>query len=188
MHTFLLRVGLVGQNSSDTVDKVKQLLKETLKKDFNNSNRVLKERMDHNLVNIFGLVGQNSTDTVDKVKQLLKETLKKDFNNSSRVLKERMDHNLVNIFGSDAHFQLRVNAMWNVGGVVYPPKKKSFFVSILVKDKEHIIITAKYKEIKNLKGLSAMVVARCLKEKEDVDKLENVPKCLFDDIKEFCDF
>eukprot|EP00092_Neocalanus_flemingeri_P108261 GFUD01139019.1.p1 GENE.GFUD01139019.1~~GFUD01139019.1.p1 ORF type:complete len:111 (+),score=33.61 GFUD01139019.1:33-365(+) len=40
--------------STDTVDKVKQLLKETLKKDFNNSNRVLKERMDHNLVNIFG--------------------------------------------------------------------------------------------------------------------------------------
>eukprot|EP00092_Neocalanus_flemingeri_P039681 GFUD01043213.1.p1 GENE.GFUD01043213.1~~GFUD01043213.1.p1 ORF type:complete len:138 (+),score=47.33 GFUD01043213.1:45-458(+) len=128
-----------------------------------------------------GLVGQNSTDTVDKVKQLLKESLKKDFGNSNRVLRERMDHKLVNIFGSDAHFHLWVDAMWKSS----TPEKKSFFVNIMVKDKKHIIITAEYKEIKNLKDLAAMVVARCFKDKEDVDKLEDVPKCLFDDIKEF---
>eukprot|EP00092_Neocalanus_flemingeri_P055659 GFUD01065837.1.p1 GENE.GFUD01065837.1~~GFUD01065837.1.p1 ORF type:complete len:147 (-),score=46.05 GFUD01065837.1:59-499(-) len=128
-----------------------------------------------------GDVGQNSTDTVNKVKQLLKETLKKDFKNSKRVLKERMDQGLVNVFGF-ALYHLWVDAMWRSS----TPEKKSFFVKIMVfKDKKDIIITAEYKEIKNLKSLSAMVVARCLKENEDVDKLENVPKCLFDDIKEF---
>eukprot|EP00092_Neocalanus_flemingeri_P024753 GFUD01026842.1.p1 GENE.GFUD01026842.1~~GFUD01026842.1.p1 ORF type:complete len:141 (+),score=45.70 GFUD01026842.1:76-498(+) len=130
------------------------------------------------------LVEQNSTDMVDKVKQLLKETLKKDFNNSNRVLKERMDHNLVNIFGSDANYVLGVDAMYHDS----TPEKKSFVVDIMVTNKKHmhiIIIKAEYKDIKNLKSLSAMVVARCFKDKVDVDKLEGVPKCLFDDIKEF---
>eukprot|EP00092_Neocalanus_flemingeri_P033258 GFUD01036165.1.p2 GENE.GFUD01036165.1~~GFUD01036165.1.p2 ORF type:complete len:139 (-),score=47.74 GFUD01036165.1:68-484(-) len=129
-----------------------------------------------------GLVGQNSTDTVDKVKQLLKESLKTDFDNSNIVLKERMDHNLGDIFGSESNFLLFIDSMWRWS----TPDKKSFFVNIMVKKKKNIIImTAEYKEIKTLKDLAAMVVARFFKDKKDVDKLEDVPKSLFDDIKEF---
>ena len=57
MHTYLLRVGLVGKNTTDTVEKVKQLLRESLDTDFENNNRVLKERMDPKLVVIFGSEG-----------------------------------------------------------------------------------------------------------------------------------
>merc|ERR1712002_28411 len=54
MHTFLLRVGMVGSNGLETVDRVRQILKESLETDFENSNRVVKERMDKKLVDIFG--------------------------------------------------------------------------------------------------------------------------------------
>ena len=56
-HTFLLRLGMVGRNNNETVEKVKQLLKKSLETDFSNSNRVLKERMDQGLVGIFGSDG-----------------------------------------------------------------------------------------------------------------------------------
>ena len=128
-----------------------------------------------------GLVGKNSSETVEKVKQLLKESLKTDFENNNRILKERMDHKLVDIFESEGNFHLWVDAMWRSS----TPEKKSFFVNIMVKDKRHIIITAEFKEIKTLRDLAAMVVARCFNDKKDVEKLEDIPKCLFDDIKDF---
>merc|ERR1712002_678635 len=54
MHTFLLRVGMVGSNCLETVERVRQILKESLQTDFENSSRVVKERMDKQLVDIFG--------------------------------------------------------------------------------------------------------------------------------------
>merc|ERR1712179_606461 len=54
MHSFLCRVGMVGSNSEETVEKVREVLKKILESDFDNSNRLLKERLDKHLVNIFG--------------------------------------------------------------------------------------------------------------------------------------
>ena len=54
MNTFLLRVGMVGSNTLETVERVRQILKESLETDFENSNRVVKERMEKQLVDIFG--------------------------------------------------------------------------------------------------------------------------------------
>ena len=54
MHTYILRVSLIGSSPRDTVQKVKLLLKDSLSTDFSNNNRVLKDRMDSNLPQIFG--------------------------------------------------------------------------------------------------------------------------------------
>merc|ERR1711955_126873 len=54
MHSFICRVGMVGSNSEETVEKVRDVLKEILESDFENSNKLLKERLDKHLVNIFG--------------------------------------------------------------------------------------------------------------------------------------
>merc|ERR1712179_592159 len=54
MHSFLCRVGMVGSNSEETVEKVREVLKKILESNFDNSNRLLKERLDKHLVNIFG--------------------------------------------------------------------------------------------------------------------------------------
>ena len=51
MNTFLLGVALTGSNSLETVEKVRQILKESLD---DNSSRAIKERMDKKLVNVFG--------------------------------------------------------------------------------------------------------------------------------------
>merc|ERR1712034_18105 len=123
-----------------------------------------------------GLVGKNTMDTVEKVKQLLRESLDTDFGNNNRILKERMDQNLIGIFGSEGLFHLWVDAMWRSS----TPEKKSFFINIMVKDKRHIIITAEYKEMKTLRDMAAMVVAKSLDNKNDVDKLEDIPKCLLE--------
>ena len=128
-----------------------------------------------------GLVGKNTTDTVEKVKQLLRESLDTDFGNNNRVLKERMDPNLVAIFGSEGLFHLWVDAMWRSS----TPEKKSFFINIMVKDKRHIIITANYKEMKTLRDMAAMVLAKSFDDKTDVEKLEDIPKCLIKDIQQF---
>merc|ERR1719466_619248 len=84
--------------------------------------------------------------------------------NNNRILKERMDHKLVDIFESEGNFHLWVDAMWRSS----TPEKKSFFVNIMVKDKRHIIITAEFKEIKTLRDLAAMVVARCFNDKRHI--------------------
>ena len=128
-----------------------------------------------------GLVGQNSMDSVNRVKLLLKESLVTDFENSNKMLKQRMDTKLVDILGGEDNFYLWVDAMWRSS----TPQKKSFFVNIMVKNKKNIIITAQYKDVNTLKDMAAMVVARCFKDKKDVDKLEDVPKCVFEDIKQF---
>ena len=128
-----------------------------------------------------GMVGKNTVDTVEKVKQLLRESLDTDFGNNNRVLKERMDPNLVGIFGSEGLFHLWVDAMWRSS----TPDKKSFFINIMVKDKKHIIITAEYKEMKTLRDMAAMAVAKSFDDKNGVDKLEDIPKCLLEDIKQF---
>ena len=128
-----------------------------------------------------GMVGKNTVDTVEKVKQLLRESLDTDFGNTNRVLKESMDHNLVGIFGSEGLFNLWVDAMWRSS----TPEKKSFFINIMVKDKKHIIITAEYKEMKTLRDMAAMAVAKSFDDKNGVDKLEDIPKCLLEDIKQF---
>ena len=127
-----------------------------------------------------GMVGRNNIETVENVKQLLKESLETDFSNSNRVLKERMDQGLDGIFGSDGVFHLWIDAMWRSS----TPDKKSFFVNIMVKGKRHIIITAEYKELKTLRDMAAMVVAKCIDDEKDVEKLEEIPKCLFEDIKQ----
>ena len=127
------------------------------------------------------MVGRNNNETVEKVKQLLKESLETDFSNSNRVLKERMDQGLVGIFGSDGVFHLWIDAMWRSS----TPDKKSFFVNIMVKGKRHIIIKAEYKELKTLRNMAAMAVAKCIDDEKDVEKLEEIPKCLFEDIKQF---
>ena len=128
-----------------------------------------------------GLVGQNSMESVNRVKQLLKESLVTDFENNNKMLKQRMDTKLVDILGGEDNFYLWVDAMWRSS----TPQKKSFFVNIMVKNKKNIIITAQYKDVNTLKDMAAMVVARCFKDKKDVDKLEDVPKCVFEDIKQF---
>ena len=128
-----------------------------------------------------GLVGQNSMESVNRVKLLLKESLVTDFENSNKMLKQRMDTKLVDILGGEENFHLWVDSMWRSS----TPQKKSFFVNIMVKNKKHIIITAQYKDVNTLKDMAAMVVARCFKDKKDVDKLEDVPKCVFEDIKQF---
>ena len=128
-----------------------------------------------------GMVGRSNNETVEKVKQLLKESLETEFSNSNRVLKERMDQGLVGIFGSDGAFHLSIDAMWRSS----TPDKKSFFVNIMVKGKRHIIIKAEYKELKTLRNMAAMAVAKCIDDEKDVEKLEEIPKCLFEDIKQF---
>ena len=55
----------------------------------------------------------------------------------------------------------------------------------MVKDKRHIIITANYKEMKNLRDMAAMEVAKSFDDKEYVDKLEDIPKSLLEDIEQF---
>ena len=125
------------------------------------------------------MVGRNSTETVEEVKQLLKESLETDFGNSNKVLKERMDQGLVGIFGSDFH--LWVDAMWRSS----TPEKKSFFVNIMVKEKRHIIITAEYKELNTLRDMCAMMVSKCLDDEKNIEKFEDIPKCLFEEIKQF---
>ena len=128
-----------------------------------------------------GMVGRNNNETVEDVKQLLKESLETDFSNSNRVLKERMDQGLVGIFGSDCVLHLSIDAIWRSS----TPDKKSFFVNIMVKGRGHIIITAEYKELKTLRDMAAMVVAKCIDDEKDVEKLEEIPKCVFEDIKQF---
>ena len=54
MHSYLLRIGLMGQNSIETVEKVREVLKRSMMTDFQNNNRTLKKRMDPELVDIFG--------------------------------------------------------------------------------------------------------------------------------------
>merc|ERR1711970_816655 len=54
MHTYLLRIGLMGQNSIETVERVRKVLKRSMRTDFQNNNRTLKQRMDPELVDIFG--------------------------------------------------------------------------------------------------------------------------------------
>eukprot|EP00092_Neocalanus_flemingeri_P014785 GFUD01015956.1.p1 GENE.GFUD01015956.1~~GFUD01015956.1.p1 ORF type:complete len:144 (-),score=37.33 GFUD01015956.1:72-503(-) len=141
----------------------------------------------HTLLRV-GLFQQNTTNMLVEVKQmlqlvqLLNESLRTDFDDSNKVQKERMVHKLEDIFGSDARFHyLCLDAKLRSS-----TPEKSSFVNIMVNDKKHILlITAEYTEIKSLRELAAMVVARCFKDKNDVEKLKDVPKCLFDDIKEF---
>ena len=53
MNTFLLGVGLASSNSLETVEKVRQILKESLLTD-DNSASAIQERMDKKLVDVFG--------------------------------------------------------------------------------------------------------------------------------------
>eukprot|EP00092_Neocalanus_flemingeri_P041856 GFUD01045590.1.p1 GENE.GFUD01045590.1~~GFUD01045590.1.p1 ORF type:complete len:174 (+),score=41.85 GFUD01045590.1:47-568(+) len=124
-----------------------------------------------------------TSDTVNKAKQLLKEILNTDFDISNRVLRERMDQYLVNIFGSEVNVGLWVDEMLRSSAT----EKRILFVDILVKGEKHIDIHIKvrYKKVKTLRYLAAMVVARCFKDEKDIDKLEDIPKSLLDDIKDF---
>ena len=54
MYTYVLRVSLIGSSPVETVQKVELLLKESLSTDFCNNNRMLKDRMELNLPQIFG--------------------------------------------------------------------------------------------------------------------------------------
>ena len=92
-----------------------------------------------------------------------------------------MDQGLVGIFGSDGVLHLSIDAIW----ISSTPDKKSFFVNIMVKGKRHIIITAEYKELKTLRDIAAMVVAKSIDDEKDVETLEEIPKCVFEDIKQF---
>ena len=53
MNTFLLGVGLASSNSLETVEKVRQIIKESLLTD-DNSASAIQERMDKKLVDVFG--------------------------------------------------------------------------------------------------------------------------------------
>ena len=53
MNTFLLGVGLASSNSLETVEKVRQITKESLLTD-DNSASAIQERMDKKLVDVFG--------------------------------------------------------------------------------------------------------------------------------------
>ena len=55
MNTFLLGVGLASSNSLETVEKVRQIIKESLLTD-DNSASAIQERMDKKLVDVFGEV------------------------------------------------------------------------------------------------------------------------------------
>ena len=127
------------------------------------------------------MVGRNSKDTVKKVKQRLKEILETDFENCEKILKERMDIKLCGIFGFEGAFDIWVDAMWRSS----TPDKKTFFVNIMVKDKRHIIITAEFKEVTTLRDMAAMAVAKCLDGQRDVEQLKDIPKSVYDDIKQF---
>ena len=134
----------------------------------------------HSYLLRIGLMGQNSIETVEKVREVLKRSMMTDFQKNNRTLKKRMDPELVDIFGSEKHYYLWVDAMWRSS----EPEKKSFLINIMVRDKKHIIITAEYREIKTLREMSAMVLARYINDEKDVEKLE-IPKSLYSCIKEF---
>ena len=53
MNTFLVSAGLASSNSLETVEKVRQILKESLLTD-DNSASAIQERMDKKLVDVFG--------------------------------------------------------------------------------------------------------------------------------------
>merc|ERR1712142_260442 len=54
MHTFLLKVVMFGSSKPETVQEVRQLLKESLDFDFENNSKILKDMMDKALGNILG--------------------------------------------------------------------------------------------------------------------------------------
>ena len=143
MHTFLLKVVMVGSSKSETVEKVKELLKKCIESDFENDSKILKDEMDKALGNILGSVK--------------------------------------NIFGKECFFHLWIDAMWRSA----TPEKKSFFINIMVKGKGHIVITAEYRELKTLRDMAAKEVSKRLKHEDDVNRLSDIPRCLFDDIKQF---
>ena len=141
MHTFLLKVVMVGSSKAETVEKVKELLKKCIESDFENDSKILKDKMDRALGNILG--------------------------------SEK------NIFGKECFFHIWIDAMWTT------PEKKSFFINIMVKGRGHIVITAEYKELKTLREIAAKEAAKRLHHKDDVDRLCDIPRCLFGDIKQF---
>ena len=127
------------------------------------------------------LIGSSPVETVQKVKLLLKESLSTDFCNNNRMLKDRMDLNLPQIFGPDEFFRLWVDSMRSSSS----PEKKSFFVNLLVRDNKHIIIAAEYKDIITLRDVAALRIAQSLKKKEYIQALDDIPKCLYNDILKF---
>ena len=135
----------------------------------------------HTYILRVSLIGNSPVETVLKVKLLLKESLSTKFSNSNRVLKDRMDSNLPRIFGPDEFFRLWVDSMWRSSS----PDKKSYFVNLMVRDDKHIIITAEYKDIKTLRDVAALRIAQSLYKKDDVQALNDIPKCLYNDIVKF---
>ena len=54
MHTYTLRVGMVGLNDKKSVAHVKKVFHEALQEDFDNSGKILKQRMTVKLEKILG--------------------------------------------------------------------------------------------------------------------------------------
>ena len=54
MHTYTLRVGMVGLNDKKSVAHVKKVFHEALQEDFDNSGKILKQRMAVKLEKILG--------------------------------------------------------------------------------------------------------------------------------------
>ena len=128
-----------------------------------------------------GVTGNNTSETAEKVEMVVKESLESDFENNTDNLREVLEKDLVNIFGSDNLTRVLVEEMYRMS----TPDKKSFSIFIMAREKRNMIISAMYKELNTLRDLAALVVARRFHDDKEVDKLEDVPRCLLDCIKQF---